>query len=95
MLHEPAAKETAKDNAIAFKTRIGIVMFALYGLVYAGFVGINLVRPSMMETVVVAGLSLSVVYGFGLIILALVMALIYNHFCTAKEFKLNKPGESK
>jgi uncharacterized membrane protein (DUF485 family) len=95
MLHEPATKDTTKDNAIAFKTRIGIVMFAIYGLVYASFVGVNLVKPSSMEKVLFAGLNLSVLYGFGLIILALVMALVYNHLCTAKEFELNKQEGSK
>ena len=38
-----------------------------------------------MQIIVVAGLNLAVVYGMGLIGLALVMALIYNALCTAKE----------
>ncbi len=95
MFHEAAPKELGKDNAIAFKTRIGILMFFAYGLVYAGFVGINLISPASMEIIVFAGLNLSVVYGFGLIALALVMALVYNYMCSAKEFKLNRPEGAK
>ncbi len=95
MLHEPATKDTSKDNAIEFKTRIGIFMFIAYGLVYAGFVGMNLMKPDSMEIVVFSGLNLSVVYGFGLIVLALAMALVYNHLCTAKEHALNRPEGSK
>ena len=77
MLHEPAAKFGA-DPAFAYKRRLGVWMFILYALIYAGFVVINLVRPGLMEKAVVAGLNLAVVYGFGLIIFALVLALIYN-----------------
>ena len=41
-----------------------------------------------MQTIVLSGMNLAVVYGMGLIVLALVMALIYNHLCTAKEHEL-------
>ena len=34
------------------------------------------------------GLNLAVVYGMGLIIFALILALIYNHLCTQKEREL-------
>ena len=38
-----------------------------------------------MQKILFAGLNLAVVYGMGLIILALILALIYNALCTAKE----------
>ena len=41
-----------------------------------------------METTVILGQNLAVTYGFGLIILALIMALIYNQFCSRKEKEL-------
>lgn len=96
MLHEPAAK-TGRDLATRYKTRIGVWMFFLYAVIYAGFVAINLIRPALMEKTVLVGLNLAVVYGFGLIVLALVLALIYNHLCGAMEKKLNvaKPGNRK
>jgi uncharacterized membrane protein (DUF485 family) len=43
-----------------------------------------------MEKTVIFGLNLAVTYGFGLIIFALVLALIYNAMCAAKEKELNK-----
>jgi uncharacterized membrane protein (DUF485 family) len=55
---------------------------------YAGFVAINLLSPSTMATIVVAGLNLATVYGIGLIVLALVQALIYNVMCRRKEAEL-------
>ena len=88
MGHGPAVK-LGKDYASGYKTKLGITMFFVYTIVYAIFVGINSVNPSAMETIVL-GQTLAVVYGFGLIILAFVMAIIYNHFCTAAEERLNK-----
>ncbi len=89
MLHEPAA-QSGPDNATAYKTRLGVWMFLLYAIIYAGFVGINLVKPELMERIIVLGLNLAVVYGFGLIIFALLLALIYSALCTRMETKLNK-----
>lgn len=88
MGHGPAVK-LGKDYASSYKTKLGISMFFVYTIVYAIFVGINSVSPSTMETIVL-GQTLAVVYGFGLIILAFVMAIVYNHFCTAAEARLNK-----
>jgi uncharacterized membrane protein (DUF485 family) len=63
-------------------------MFLLYALVYAGFVIINLVRPGAMEIVLFGGLNLAVVYGFGLIVFALILALIYSRACGRREKRL-------
>jgi uncharacterized membrane protein (DUF485 family) len=90
MLHEPAAK-TGPDPAFLFKRRLGAWMFVLYALVYAGFVVVNLVRPGAMEIVLFGGLNVAVVYGFGLIIFALVLALIYSRACNRREKLLHEP----
>jgi len=39
---------------------------------------------------IIMGQTLAVVYGFALIVLALVMAIIYNAMCNAAEARLNK-----
>ena len=88
MLHEPA-QESGPDNAIEYKMRLGIYMFISYALVYAGFVIINISNAVLMEKTILLGLNLAVVYGFGLIILALVLALIYSMMCSKKEAELN------
>jgi len=84
MLHEPAAP-VAKDPAFAYKRKLGVVMFIVYGVIYAGFVVVNLVQPRHMSDILFAGLDIAVVYGLGLIVLALVLALVYNRACTRKE----------
>ena len=88
MLHEPAA-DHGVDHASAYKTRLGIGMFVVYALIYAGFVFINLFDPEIMETVMPGGVNLAVAYGFGLIIFALILAVIYNAMCNRKEAERN------
>ena len=92
MLHEPAA-QSGKDPAASFKMRLGIWMFLLYATVYAIFVGVNLYDPLLMEANVVLGLNLATVYGFGLIIAALLQALIYNAICTRRETAMRDQAE--
>ena len=89
MLHKPAEK-TGPDPAFLYKRRLGAWMFLLYALVYAGFVIINLVRPGAMEIVLFGGLNLAVVYGFGLIIFALILALVYSQACERREKRLRQ-----
>jgi uncharacterized membrane protein (DUF485 family) len=67
---------------------LGIRMFIFYALFYAGFVLINLIFPDWMGIIVFMGLNLAVVYGFLLIIVALIEALIYNYMCHKKEVEL-------
>jgi uncharacterized membrane protein (DUF485 family) len=87
MLHKPAAP-TGKDLAAAYKMRLGIWMFLPYALFYAGFVAINLINPLLME-IPLLGMNLATVYGFALIIIALVEALVYDALCRRQERILN------
>jgi uncharacterized membrane protein (DUF485 family) len=64
-----------------FNTRLGLILFVVYLAFYLIFVLINAFAANVMETVVVAGLNLAIVYGFGLIGLALLLALIYGGLC--------------
>lgn len=65
--------------------QLGVQLFLVYLLLYGGFVLINAFAPSMMEMTPIAGINLAILYGFGLIIAALVMALIYGALCTAED----------
>ena len=87
MLHKPAAP-AGKDLAASYKMRLGIWMFWPYALFYGGFVAINLINPLLME-VTIWGLNLATVYGFTLIIVALVEALVYDGLCRRQERILN------
>ncbi len=94
MLHEPATP-AGKDPAGPYKMRLGIRMFIFYSLFYASFVAINLISPKTMGAVVFLGLNLATVYGFALIIVALIEALIYNAMCHKKEVELEQVAKQK
>lgn len=87
MLHKPAAP-SGKDPASEYKSQIGARMFIVYALIYAGFVALNVIAPLLAERPVFLGLNLAVVYGIGLIVFALVLAMIYNSLCAKKENEL-------
>jgi uncharacterized membrane protein (DUF485 family) len=91
-MHGPAAK-LGKDNASPAKSKLGLILFGVYSLIYAGFVVITVASPASMG-MPVFGMNLASAYGFGLILLAIVMGLAYNHICTGLEKKLNKPEAS-
>ena len=79
-----ASTHWGEDLAAGYKAKLGVWMFLAYSAVYAGFVVINSVWPEAMA-IPVGRLNLAIVYGMGLIVLALVMAFIYNHFSRAAE----------
>ncbi len=84
MLHQPSTP-AGNDPAGPYKMSLGIRMFLSYALFYASFVAINLLDPLAMGKVVLMGLNLATVYGFALIIVALIEALIYDALCRKKE----------
>lgn len=92
--HGPAT-DWGEDKAIGYKTKLGLWLFLLYVLVYIGFIAINVASPKTMATIVFAGQNLAVVYGFGLIVLAFVMGMIYDVLCSNKEDELNKEDSDK
>jgi uncharacterized membrane protein (DUF485 family) len=89
MIHEPAVT-IGTDNAAPKKAKLGVKLFIVYTLIYSGFVLIGLTKPELMGLEVVGDQNLAIIYGFGLIALAIVMGFIYNYFCTKMENKMNK-----
>jgi uncharacterized membrane protein (DUF485 family) len=84
-----------EDTTAQSKARLGIFFFIFYALVYIGFVAIAVVNVNIMDMKIVFGLNLAIVYGFGLIIFALIMALIYNYICAKKEAAALAAGAGK
>lgn len=68
-------------------SRIGLILFFVYLALYGGFVGLNAFRPDMMEQTPLAGLNLAILYGFGLIIGALLLSLLYGAMCRNPEVR--------
>lgn len=88
MFHEPVGGPLEEDKSEDYKTRVGLWMFLFYSIIYGIFVAINVFSPTTMEKTI-GGLNLAILYGFGLIVLALIQAVIYNHMCLKKEKSMN------
>lgn len=79
--HDPVVSGEPEDVAVSRRNaRHGLVLFALYCAFYAGFVGLNAFAPATMARNV-AGIHLAVWYGLGLILAAMVLAVIYTILC--------------
>ena len=78
MSEQPDAAELAFER---YKSRLGVRMTILYTLVYLGFVVLSVFSPATMGVRAVLGLNLAVAYGLGLILIAIIFAVIYNRMC--------------
>ena len=74
--NEPDDPATSNRNA-----RYGLVLFAVYVVLYGGFVLVNAFAPEQMDRIVWSGLNLAVLYGFALIVAALLISLVYGWLC--------------
>lgn len=83
MSHGPAT-EWKEDRTEGFKSRFGFVMITVFSLVYAAFILICVISPKTMANNA-GGLNVAVAFGFGIIVLAIIQALIYTFICSSKE----------
>ena len=93
MDHGPAV-ELGVDHAVKKKTKLGVILFFIYFIVYAGFVAIGVADYKLMGKIVFGSQNLAVVYGFGLIIFAILLGIFYNWKCTNYENLMNKEDVS-
>lgn len=77
----PAAKEQEDAAVVAHNTRIGLLLFAVYVAFYGGFMALSAFWPEVMSRPFLGGANLAIVYGFALIVAALVLALVYTKVC--------------
>lgn len=61
-----------------------MILFLIYLALYGSFVVVNAFSPSTMEATPVAGVNLAILFGFGLIVMAFLLALIYGMFCKSE-----------
>jgi uncharacterized membrane protein (DUF485 family) len=74
-------RETEDPQLVARNTRTGLWLFLVYLALYAGFMGLSTFAPTVMQARPFGGLNLALIYGFGLIVSALVLAVIYLWLC--------------
>ena len=74
--HDDEHPELSSRNA-----RMGLVLFVIYSAIYAGFMGLNAFSPLTMKWAPFGGTNLAILHGLGLIIGALLLALLYMFLC--------------
>jgi uncharacterized membrane protein (DUF485 family) len=77
----PVIREKEDASVVAHNTRMGVRFFIVYVVFYAGFMALSAFSPSTMSKPVLGGVNLAIVYGFTLIVLALVLAMVYMNVC--------------
>ena len=78
---DPAPARAAHDAHVSPNAALGMGMFLIYLLLYLGFMGIAAFDYSLFGSITVGGVNLAIVYGVGLIVAALVLAMIYMKLC--------------
>lgn len=66
---------------ISRNARIGLVLFSVYLVLYGGFMLLTAFAPETMGSTPLPGVNLAILYGFGLILAAFVLALLYGALC--------------
>jgi uncharacterized membrane protein (DUF485 family) len=77
----PVDREVEDAAVIAHNTRMGVLLFVVYVLFYGGFMALSAFSPQTMSQPFLCGANLAVVYGFALIVVALLLALLYMKVC--------------
>lgn len=80
-MHGPNSIETESDSVIQRRTRIGLRLLSIYGVIYGLFIGLCAFASSSMAKWFLWGVPLSIWYGLLLMIGAIVMALLYGRLC--------------
>ena len=78
-----AAEESREPSCST--NRIGLALFWVYVLLYAGFMGLVLFRPDLLSRRPFGGVNLAIAYGIGLIAGAFLLAIVYMVACRAVE----------
>jgi uncharacterized membrane protein (DUF485 family) len=81
-------KENAAD--VQRNARLGLALFFVYLLLYGGFMGLSAFSLDTMRSTPFGGVNLAILYGFGLIVGAFVLAMVYMVLCKSSSASENK-----
>ena len=69
--------DTRGPRTAAPASRLGLAMFAVYVLLYGGFITLVLVRPDLAAERSFCGVNLAIACGLGLIVAAVLLSVVY------------------
>jgi uncharacterized membrane protein (DUF485 family) len=71
-------KEEEDEAIVRYNTRLGVYLFIAYVAFYAGFMAMSAFWPEVIGSPWLGGVNMSVLYGFALIVVAILLALAYQ-----------------
>lgn len=80
-------KEQEDMVLVARNARYGMALFLTYLLIYGGFVYLSAFRPEVMAREAMLGVNIAIFYGFSLIVIAMILALVYCWLCRGQATK--------
>lgn len=92
MDHGCNQRQSEDPAAVAWNQRLGLVLFWVYAATYGLFLLVCVTGGSTLQATWLWGLSNAVVLGFGLIVLAIVIALVYGLACRTTELPETAAG---
>jgi uncharacterized membrane protein (DUF485 family) len=87
-------KEDEHPDLSARNARSGLWLFAGYLAAYAVFIRLAAASPEVLGWITPLGPNLAIVYGFGLILGAVLLALVYMRMCRRNEEEFRRAGGS-
>ena len=79
MSEPPVPPDDHHPETVTRNARIGLALFAVYLVLYGGFVVMNAFYPKEIARAPFGGVNLAVLYGLVLIVAAFVLALLYMY----------------
>lgn len=94
VLDHGASGPVEKEDPLAEarNSRMGLVLFFIYAAIYAAFVIVAAFRPQVMKQTPLWGVNLAILWGFGLIVGAFLLAILYGWLCRATNAEQGKAG---
>lgn len=80
-MHQQNTVDIEDDATINRRTRIGLRLLAIYGSAYAIFIGLCAFGSQSLATWSAWGVPVSIWYGMGLMVGAMLMAVLYGRLC--------------
>jgi uncharacterized membrane protein (DUF485 family) len=88
---QPRAED--HPDLTSLNARSGLMLFAIYSAVYAVFVGLSAFSPDTMGLPTELGANVAILYGFGLIVGAFLVALVYMFLCGRNARRVAREGQ--
>jgi len=83
----------AHNDAWAFNARVGLILFVVYVALYGAFIFLSVFQRDTMRSPSLGGVNLAVIYGFGLILGAFILAVLYMVLCKSEPDARPEPTE--